>query len=154
MRLGWPRFAIEGETPHLPLLRRPALDAGVRCGIGLAMELSELTRRAVEVRARFAAAETARGGAAWSRAELAQGFVGDVGALMKLVMAKEGRREGPANLDAKLEHELADCLWSVLVLADAYGVNLERAFTMTMAELETKLPVASTAKGGTAGGAA
>jgi NTP pyrophosphatase (non-canonical NTP hydrolase) len=106
------------------------------------MHLSELTRRAVALRTRFAAAETARGGAPWSRAELAQGFVGDVGALMKLVMAKEGRREGPADLDAKLEHELADCLWSVLVLADAYGVDLERAFATTMDELEAKLPIA------------
>jgi NTP pyrophosphatase (non-canonical NTP hydrolase) len=104
------------------------------------MQLAELTRRAVDVRARYAAAETARGGPPWSRAELAQGFVGDVGALMKLVMAKEGRREGSPNLDAKLEHELADCLWSVLVLAEAYGVDLERAFTTTMDGLEAKLP--------------
>lgn len=103
------------------------------------MQLSELSRRAVALRARFAAAETARGGPPWSRAELAQGFVGDVGALMKLVMAKEGRREGPADLDAKLEHELADCLWSVLVLAEAYGVDLERAFAQTMDELEKNL---------------
>ncbi len=109
------------------------------------MELSELTRRAVAVRARFAAAETARGGPPWSRAELAQGFVGDVGALMKLVMAKEGRREGPPDLDVKLEHELADCLWSVLVLADAYGVDLEKAFATTMSELEATLPAAPTA---------
>jgi NTP pyrophosphatase (non-canonical NTP hydrolase) len=107
------------------------------------MELTELTRRAVEVRARFAAAEMARSGRPWSRAELAQGFVGDVGALIKLVMAKEGRRAGPAELDAKLAHELADCLWSVLVLAEAYGVDLERAFVNTMDELATKLPLDS-----------
>jgi NTP pyrophosphatase (non-canonical NTP hydrolase) len=106
------------------------------------MELSELTRRAVAVRARFSAAEIARGRVPWSRAELAQGFVGDVGALMKLVMAKEGRREGPAHVDSKLAHELADCLWSVLVLAEAYGVDLERAFATTMDELEAKMPTA------------
>ena len=121
------------------------LDAGRGGAHGGRMELSELTRRAVALRARFAAAETARGGPPWSRAELAQGFVGDVGALMKLVMAKEGRREGPPDLDAKLEHELADCLWSVLVLADAYGVDLEKGFATTMAELEAKLPAAPTA---------
>lgn len=121
------------------MLTLDALSVGtLACG----MQLAELTRRAVEVRARYAAAETARGGPPWSRAELAQGFVGDVGALMKLVMAKEGRREGPPNLDAKLEHELADCLWSVLVLADAYGVDLERAFAATMDGLEAKLPPA------------
>ena len=110
------------------------------------MELAELTRRAVAVRSRFAAAEIAQGGSPWSRAELAQGFVGDVGALMKLAMAKDGRRAPPAGvatgaqLDAKLAHELADCLWSVLVLAEAYGVDLERAMGAMMDELERKLP--------------
>ena len=115
------------------------------------MELAELSRRAVAVRSRYAAVETGLGGVPWSRAELAQGFAGDVGVLMKLVMAKEGRREGPPELEAKLEHELADCLWSVLVLADAYGVNLEQAFATTMTELEAKLPAArpkAVARGG------
>ena len=122
------------------------------------MQLSELTHRAVAVRGRFATAETARGGQPWSRAELAQGFVGDVGALMKLVMAKEGRREGPPDIEAKLAHELADCLWSVLVLAEAHDVDLERAFLATMDELEKKLAVAAmtpgrAAEGDLAGGA-
>src|SRR5476651_1664927 len=102
------------------------------------MELAELTRRALEIRARYAALETARTGRPWSRAELAQGFVGDVGDLMKLLMAKDGRRT-IAGLDARLAHELADCLWSVLVLAQACEVDLEKAFLQTMSELETRL---------------
>ncbi len=105
------------------------------------MELVELTRRAVAVHTRSGAVATARSGAPWSRAELAQGFVGDVGALMKLVMAKEGRREGPPNFAAKLEPELADCSWSVPGLADVYGVDLERAFATTMDALARKLAV-------------
>ena len=36
-------------------------------------------------------------------------------------MAASGVRDIP-DARRKLEHELADCLWSVLVLADAYGV--------------------------------
>lgn len=102
------------------------------------MTFSTLSRRARRVRALYAKLEQRRGGRPWSGAELAQGFVGDVGDLMKLVMAKEGRR--PArNLDAALAHELADCLWSVLVLADTYDVDLEKAFVRTMADLERKL---------------
>lgn len=132
----------ESGTRESPPSAR-ALDALARAAHGYAMELAELTCRAVAVRARFAAAESVRGGPPWSRAELAQGFVGDVGALMKLVMAKDGRRAGPPDLDAKLSRELADCLWSVLVLADAHGVDLERAFVATMDELETKLPPAA-----------
>jgi NTP pyrophosphatase (non-canonical NTP hydrolase) len=117
----------------------PECKSGVMLSCCAVMHLVELTRIAVGMRARYATLEISRGGAPWSRAELAQGFVGDVGALMKLVMAREGRREAPADLDAQLEHELADCLWSVLVLAEAYGVDLERAFATTMHGLEKKL---------------
>lgn len=102
------------------------------------MSLASLSVRAKRVRKLYARLEAKRGGRAWTRAELAQGFVGDVGDLMKLVMAKEGLRRGK-NLDAALAHELADCLWSVLVLADAYGVDLEEAFNRTMRDLEKKL---------------
>jgi NTP pyrophosphatase (non-canonical NTP hydrolase) len=80
-----------------------------------------------------------------ARAELAQGFVGDVGDLMKLVMSKEGLRTAK-NLDAALAHELADCLWSVLVLADAYEVDLASVFRRTMTRLERKLTVRRRAK--------
>lgn len=67
-----------------------------------------------------------------------QGFVGDVGDLMKLVMAKSGVRSAD-NLDAKLAHELADCLWSVLTLAKLYEVDLEQAFLSTMNSIEAKI---------------
>ena len=103
-----------------------------------AMPLSALARRAQRVRDLYAELETKRGGRPWTRAELAQGFVGDVGDLMKLLMAKDGRR--PAKqLDARLAHEFGDCLWCLLVLADASGVNLEQAFNATMDELEQRL---------------
>lgn len=111
------------------------------------MELSKLTQRAVGLRARFAAGAAADGRAPWTRAELAQGFVGDVGALMKLVMVADGRRDGTGDVKAKLEHELADCLWSVLVLADAHGVNLEKAFLKMVSEVERKLPPAAKSTG-------
>jgi len=70
-----------------------------------------------------------------------QGLVVDVGDLMKLVMAKNGRRNVP-DVDRKLAHELSDCLWSVLVLAQAYDVDLEKEFLATMTALEAKLPPA------------
>ena len=104
------------------------------------MTLTDLSVRAQRVRTLYAQLETKRAGRAWTRAELAQGFVGDVGDLMKLVMAKEGVRPSPTpDLDNALAHELADCLWSVLVLADAYEIDLTKAFRTTMSELERKL---------------
>ena len=104
------------------------------------MTLADLTARADAIRALYAQQETERDGRPWNRAELALGFVGDVGDLAKLVMAREGRRPSRhQDLDAALAHELADCLWSVLVLAKAYEVDLGTAFTRTMNELEQKL---------------
>lgn len=102
------------------------------------MTLNQLSARARRVRTLYAQLEIRRGGRAWTRAELAQGFVGDVGDLMKLVMAKEGLRSAK-NVDAALAHELADCLWSVLVLAESYNIDLAAAFGRTMTGLERKL---------------
>jgi len=102
------------------------------------MELSQLSDRAMQIRQGFAAVEQSRAGRTWTREEIMQGFVGDVGDLMKLVMAKAGARR-VEDVDAKLAHELSDCLWSVLVLAKLYDVDLEKEFLATMSALEAKL---------------
>jgi NTP pyrophosphatase (non-canonical NTP hydrolase) len=99
------------------------------------MEFAQLSDRALEIRQCFAAYEQRRTGRTWTREEIMQGFVVDVGDLMKLVMAKAGARRVD-EVDAKLAHELSDCLWSVLVLARLYGVDLEKEFLKTMDELE------------------
>jgi len=104
------------------------------------MHLSDLTRRAMELRARFSAQEIKQAGRPWTREEIAQGFVGDVGDLMKLVMAKKGLRTANGDVDARLAHELSDCLWCVLVLAELYHVDLEVAFLRTMSEIEAQFP--------------
>jgi len=102
------------------------------------MELAALSARALQIHAAFAAAAVRRGHRPWTREEVMQGFVGDVGDLMKLVMAKAGARP-IADADRKLAHELSDCLWSVLVLAKLHDVDLEKEFERTMVEIEGKL---------------
>jgi NTP pyrophosphatase (non-canonical NTP hydrolase) len=67
-----------------------------------------------------------------------QGLVGDTGDLMKLIMAKEGIRDTD-NVDKKIAHELADCLWCILVLAKKYDIDIEKSFLDTMFELEKKI---------------
>jgi NTP pyrophosphatase (non-canonical NTP hydrolase) len=95
------------------------------------MELGALQERAVAVAGLYDRYHLAAGRERWDTGDLALGFVGDVGDLAKLVMAMDGRREIP-DARARLGHELADCLWSVLVLADRYGVDLVAEFrTMT-----------------------
>lgn len=99
------------------------------------MDLEKLSARAMEIRRQFAAFEQGGFGREWTREEIMQGFLVDVGDLMRIVMAKSGIRHVD-DVDRKLEHELSDCLWCVLVLSKLYGVDLERAFARTMDELE------------------
>jgi NTP pyrophosphatase (non-canonical NTP hydrolase) len=53
-------------------------------------------------------------------------------------MAVDGRREIPDARD-RLGHELADCLWSVLVLADRYGIDLVAEFARMTDGIEEHL---------------
>ena len=104
------------------------------------MEFHDLVQRAIDVRNKYAELEQMNYGSAWTSEELALGFVGDVGDLAKLIMAKDGRRSIPG-VEHKLAHELADCLWSIMVLAHIHGVDLEQAFIQTMNELERHIDV-------------
>ncbi len=102
------------------------------------MDFKILQERALEIRKNYATLEHKNYGKEWTTEQIAQGFVGDVGDLLKLVLAKSGVRDID-NAHEKLEHELADCLWSVLVLANQYDINLEAAFLKTMDGLEEKI---------------
>jgi NTP pyrophosphatase (non-canonical NTP hydrolase) len=102
------------------------------------MTVDEMSKRAVEIRELYSRYETNRVGKSWTKSQIMEGFVVDVGDLMRLVMAKEGART-VENMDEKLAHELADCLWCVLVLADKYGVDIEKEFVGTMNMLEEKV---------------
>jgi len=77
-------------------------------------------------------------GSPWTSEEIALGFVGDVGDLAKLVIAENGKRN-ISDSKEKLGHELADCLWSVIVLSNLHGIDLEVSFMETMDKLENHL---------------
>jgi NTP pyrophosphatase (non-canonical NTP hydrolase) len=102
------------------------------------MDFHKLTDRAMSIRKLYEEKECQLYGSPWTNEEIALGFVGDVGDLAKLVVAENGKRNIPDSR-SKLEHELADCLWSVVVLANVHGIDLEKAFINTMNELEKNL---------------
>ena len=106
--------------------------------IFLAMTFQEIQARALEIRKAYEAYEIEKYGKNWTREQVAEGLVGDVGDLMKLIQAKSGIRN-IEDVDEKLAHELSDCLWCIIVLANKYDVALEDAFIKTMSELETRI---------------
>ncbi|MFD5122539.1 nucleotide pyrophosphohydrolase [Streptomyces sp. NPDC058385] len=109
-------------------------------------ELDELLQRARQIHDLYDELNLRERGRVWTREEFMLGFMGDVGDLAKLVMAEEGARELPGGRPA-LEHELADCLWSVLILAHRYDVDLRAAFGRTMTELEHAITARLPGKG-------
>src|SRR5690606_18084891 len=86
------------------------------------MNFSDLEQAALQLNDLYEQLEVKRWGRAWSAQELALGFMGDVGDLAKLIQAHAGVRTIDDH-QAKLGHELSDCLWSIMVLANKCGVN-------------------------------
>lgn len=98
------------------------------------MKYRELEESALKLNELYEDLEIKLYGRVWSTEELALGFVGDMGDLAKLIQANAGIR----NIDdfkSKLGHELSDCLWSVIVLANKCGIDLEAEFSRNVNEL-------------------
>lgn len=102
------------------------------------MDLKQLTAKAKEVKELYSKHNRHSGEKTWTNAEYTQGLVGDVGDLVKLIMAKNNFRHYD-DLDKKIAHELSDCLWSILVIADDLKVDLEPEFIHTMNELKERI---------------
>ena len=105
----------------------------------MSRKFSDLTAQATAVRDHYNELQRVDGNKIWNAQDRVTGFVGDVGDLSKLVMAKHGLRRGPDNIDDALAHELSDCLWSIMVIADELNINLEQAFTKAMTEVHTRI---------------
>lgn len=102
------------------------------------MLFSEISKRAIAIRNKYDQLNKTKRGVVWNEQQLMAGFVGDVGDLSKIIMAKHGLR-AMDDVDAKLAHELSDCLWSILVLAHKYNIDLSKEFMKTMDELDKRI---------------
>jgi len=102
------------------------------------MKYEDLLTRALEIRSQYDLLNKAKRNVEWNEQQFMAGFVGDVGDLSKIIMAKHGLRD-MENVDEKLAHELADCLWSVLVLASKYKIDLAEEFMKNMDGLEKRI---------------
>lgn len=108
------------------------------------MEFKELVKKAKKVREEYLKIEMGRFGRERTKEQIFQGFIGDVGDLAKLLIAADGVSEKHADLGQdeikeKIAHELSDCLYCVIILADKYDINLEKSFVETMEGLEKKI---------------
>jgi NTP pyrophosphatase (non-canonical NTP hydrolase) len=101
-------------------------------------DLKDLMNQAEVIRLKYEEQNAKQGLKSWGVKDYAQGFGGDFGDLQKLIMAKEGLRHID-DVDDKLAHELADCLWSILIISNHYGIDLEQSFIKTMVDIADKI---------------
>jgi NTP pyrophosphatase (non-canonical NTP hydrolase) len=118
-----------------------------REGEDMSQTLNDLMATAVAVRDHYSELQKVDGQKLWNVQDRMAGFVGDVGALSKLIMVKHGLRRGPDDIDDELAHELSDCLWSVMIIANELGIDLEEAFTKSMKELHIRIEKEKVNKG-------
>jgi hypothetical protein len=102
------------------------------------MELQKLIHRAMDLRNQYEKKEKQLYGSPSSDEDIAQGFQGDVNNLVKLILAHHGKGK-IANSTEKIGSQLSHCLWSVIVLAKIYKIDLEQSFMETMDKLENHL---------------
>ena len=104
------------------------------------MNFITIIRRAKKIQAEYKKYNLKKNQKPWTVAEYTQGFVGDVGDLSKLIMAKNRYRH-INDVDSKIAHELADCLWSIIIISSELGIDLEKEFASTMNEIESKIKI-------------
>lgn len=94
--------------------------------------------RAREIQNLYRAHNEAAGEKRWEVAQYVQGLVSDVGDLNKLILAHEGHLTMDG-VPKKLEHEVVDCLWAVLVIAQELNIDLAEAFPREMDALRERI---------------
>ncbi len=104
------------------------------------MNAKDFQKKAIEIKGLYAKLNTKEGREKWTYKEFTEALVGDVGDLMKLVMAKGNYRGFKGeDLDEELKHELCDCLWAVLVIANELGYDMSEEFPKKMDELKERV---------------
>ncbi|MFF2861400.1 hypothetical protein ACFVSX_16060 [Streptomyces rubiginosohelvolus] len=101
--------------------------------------LGEADDRALEVRAQYEKIEQRVLGRTWTLPELAVGFTNDAAYVGRLVLAAERTWGIDGDVDAELQHKLAECLWWVFVLADRLDVDMPEAYAATMDRINAGL---------------
>lgn len=99
----------------------------------------EQVDRALKAQKLYRAQNTKEGRAEWTIIDYAAGFNADAGQLTKLIMVKANKRGIAGDVDQMLRHEIGDCLWSLIVISQELGINLEECLEQTLKDLEERL---------------
>jgi NTP pyrophosphatase (non-canonical NTP hydrolase) len=103
------------------------------------LTFNEVVERVIEIRNLFEKFEKKSIGKIWGKEEIMLGLVTDVGDLARLVLSKEGFRATTKDLDKALRHEMADCLWAIIILSVKYDIDLCGSLIEMSDDIKVKL---------------
>ncbi len=104
----------------------------------MSTDFETLQKKALFIKNLYIQKQKEKDKATWTASDYMAGFVTDIGELSELVSAKKGIRM-VEDLDQKLEHELNDCLYSIIVLADEFNIDLASTFGKNMDSLAERI---------------
>ena len=104
-----------------------------------ASSLSSAREQALSVRSQYEVLEERFNGKTWSLHELMIGFSNDVGHIGRLLLAHDGTWGIDGDPRAELKHKLAESMWWTFVLADRLDIDLDEAYTDTLAGIAAAL---------------
>jgi len=99
--------------------------------VSMNTDFKALQKKALFIKNFYIQKQKEKGIDAWTASDYMAGFVSDIGELSELVSAKKGVRT-VEDVDQKLEHELNDCQYSVIILADEFNIDLASSFDKNM----------------------
>jgi NTP pyrophosphatase (non-canonical NTP hydrolase) len=102
------------------------------------MEFKEIIKETKKIKRKYERLAINNNEDPWNAKDYIRGFVGDVGDLSKYISLKYSKRK-IKDIDNKIKHELADCMWSIIAIADEVGINLEREYKINLEYIDQRL---------------
>ena len=102
------------------------------------MTLKELNERTRKIKQGYESLRKSRGENVWLTSDYAQGLVGDVGDLMKLVSERR-RKGGSKKLDRAIAKELSDCFYMIVAMSQELNIDLVKEYEINLEFLEQQL---------------
>ncbi|MGH7157837.1 MAG: hypothetical protein ACREGD_02040 [Candidatus Saccharimonadales bacterium] len=102
------------------------------------ISLTHMQRKALVIANSYDGINRLAGRKTWDLNDYMDGLVGDIGDLMKALMAVRNRRK-MSEAEKKVEHELADVMFSILLLYKFFQLDPAESFMKQMAVLEERL---------------
>lgn len=103
-------------------------------------DFTHIINRAMAIREKYHQLEQKHHGSNWTVEEDALAFLTDAGLVGRLTMAQQGRwTKSDSDVPTELAHKLAENIWWQIVLGERMGIDMDKAMTEFLANMEQKL---------------